>query len=623
MNTGGIKNISYLNKDFPALRAYLINLVKTYYSNTISDFSPADPALMFIDISSVVGDILNFYLDTNVKENLLLLAEEDKNIIQMSQALGYKPRASFPAISLLDIYQTIPAIGVGPSVRPDYNYSLKIAAGAQFGSNTGVTFRDVDGIDFSYSSSFDNTSAVIYQVDTNGAPTYYLLKKTIQVESGTQKTVSFSFTNPVQYSKILLSDTNIISIDKVVDSDGNQWYEVPYLAQDTIFVDVPNIPENTQTLTQYADQTPYLLEIQRVPKRFISRYRSDGKTELQFGAGVTNEYDEVIIPNPDNVGMMTSTGMSKLNYSWAVSNFLYSDSYGEAPYNTNLTVTYTVGGGIQSNVLAGSITNITQLSYTMDETNLDQITLDAVKNSLACNNPTAATGGRDAESGDEIRFNALAYFAAQDRATTKTDYILRALSMPAKFGSIAKAYIIQDDQLAATTGLPTSNPLALNLYILSYNANKQLVNTNDAIKSNLATYLDSYRMLTDSINIKDAYVINISVNFTISVLSYFSASEVLLNCTQKLISFFNTDSWQIRQPIIISDVFRTLASVEGVQNVVDISFVNQFDTNAGYFPNVYNIDTATSNGIVYCSSDPSIFEVRFPKNDITGRVISY
>ena len=164
MNTGGIKNISYLNKDFPALRAYLINLVKTYYSNTISDFSPADPALMFIDISSVVGDILNFYLDTNVKENLLLLAEEDKNIIQMSQALGYKPRASFPAISLLDIYQTIPAIGVGPSVRPDYNYSLKIAAGAQFGSNTGVTFRDVDGIDFSYSSSFDNTSAVIYHI---------------------------------------------------------------------------------------------------------------------------------------------------------------------------------------------------------------------------------------------------------------------------------------------------------------------------------------------------------------------------------------------------------------------------------------------------------------------------
>jgi len=260
----------------------------------------------------------------------------------------------------------------------------------------------------------------------------------------------------------------------------------------------------------------------------------------------------------------------------------------------------------------------------MDETNLDATVVAAVKNSLACNNLEAAVGGRGPETTEEIRQNALAYFSAQDRAVNKNDYIIRTLSMPSKFGSIAKAYIVQDDQLSAKDILERyKNPLALNLYILSYDANKRLVNANNAIKENLKFYLDKYRMITDTINIKNAFIINIGINFEISVLSYFSAKEVLLECINRLKLFFNIDRWQINQPIIISDIQRAINEVKGVQNIIDLKIVNKFDINAGYSGNIYGIESATRNGIIYPSLDPSIFEIRFPNTDIYGKVKTY
>jgi len=619
-----IKNVSYLNKDFGDFRQNLLTLARTYFKDVLTSFDPSDPALMYIDMASYIGDVLSFYQDNNLKESLLLVADERKNIVLSAQALGYKPRPSIPSTTNLIVYQLIPSIGDGNASHPDYSYALKINSGMQVSSTNGTVFRTKDNLDFAFSSSFSPTTETIYTMDDNGVPTYYLLEKSIQIESGVQKTSTISFSAPVKYSKVLLNDTNIISVDSIIDSDNNIWYEVPYLAQDSIFIDVPNTEAYDQTLYQYADQTPYLLKIQRVPKRFITRYRPDNKLELQFGAGVTNDYDEEILPNPDNVGLMTPTGNSKLNFSWAVSNFLYSDAYGQAPGNTTLTIKYTVGGGITSNVLAGSIQTISEVAFSMDETNLDPTILSSVKNSLACNNIEPAGGGRGPEASEEIRQNALAYFSAQDRAVSKNDYIIRTLSMPAKFGSIAKAYIVQDDQLSAKDILERyKNPLALNLYILSYDANKRLVNANNAIKENLKFYLDKYRMITDAINIKNAFIINIGVNFEISVLSYFSAKEVLLECINKLKSFFDIDKWQINQPIIISDIQRALNEIKGVQNIIDVSIVNKFEVASGYSGNIYSIQAATKNGILYPSLDPSVWEIRYPNTDIAGKVRTY
>jgi hypothetical protein len=197
--------------------------------------------------------------------------------------------------------------------------------------------------------------------------------------------------------------------------------------------------------------------------------------------------------------------------------------------------------------------------------------------------------------------------------------------MPAKFGSVAKAYIVPDDQIAQDDleRKRILNPLALNMYVLGFNENKQLVNLNTAIKENLKSYVDYYRILTDAVNIKDAFIINFGLNFEISVLSNYNSSEVLLRCIDALKSYFDVDKWQINQPIVKSEVMNVIANVKGVQNVIGLSFTNLYDTDFGYSGNTYDLKLATKNGVIYPSLDPSIFEIRFPNQDIRGRVVNY
>ena len=618
-------DVRYLNKDFTDFRKNLINLAKTYYKDTINDFSSADPAMMFVDMASYVGDVLSYYMDVTLKEMMLIHASEKKNVLALAQSLGYKPMPNVPAIVTLTVYQQVPAIGTGTNVAPDLNYALNIKSGMEVMSSNGVKFRTTQRVNFAQSSSVDPLGVTIYSVDDSGVPTYYLLQKYVSARAGTQKSTTFTFDDPIRYNKVNIAESNVISIDLVTDSDDNIWYEVPYLAQDTIFDEIPNTSTYTTDLYQYYNTAPYLLKIKRVPKRFITRYKSDGTMDIQFGAGVTNDYDEEIIPNPDNVGLSIPTGVSKLNYSWDIANFLYSDAYGQVPQNTTLTVKYSIGGGITSNAPVNSIRKIIDVPYdNFISDGLNGNMVSYVKDSLAVNNIEAASGGRDMESVEEIRNNALAYFAAQGRTVTKDDYILRTYTMDPKFGAIAKAYIVQDEQLnLLDLSQRIKNPFALNLYILSYDDNKRLVNASQTIKKNLSTYLDRYRMITDSINIKNAFVINIGVQFEITVLPDYQSNEVLLYCINELKTYFNIDNWQISQPIVIADIIRTIANVKGVQSLLNLRVYNLFDEDLGYVPNVYDIDSSTNDGIILPSMDPSIFEVRYPEKDIKGAVRSY
>jgi len=616
------KDIKYLNKDFSSFRENLVNFAKTYFSDTINSFDESDPAMMFIELSSYVGDVLSYYLDSNLKESLLLQASERKNVVELSQALGYKPRPSIPSKTKLDIFQIIPATGHGANVKPNYTYALHIKENMRV-RGQGTDFICDEKVNFAFSSSYEPTTVSIYEVDSDGVPVYYLLKKQKAISAGSQRTMEVTINDPEKYKKILINEPNVISIDKVMDADGNEWNEVPYLAQDTIFISEVNNNPTNQNLIQYANEIPYLLRTKKVPRRFITRYRADDTLELQFGAGTANDYDEEIVPNPDNVGLMTPTGVSKLNYSWDIANFMFTDAYGQAPSNTTLTITYSIGGGISSNVQGGVINNFTSLAYD-DTSGLDTGIVSIVKNSLACNNPNPATGGRNQESIEDIRQNALANFAAQGRTVTRDDYILRALSMPPTFGAMAKAYIIQDEQLNIyDQRKKIRNPLTLNLYVLSYNADKQLVTANQALKENLSIYLDKYRMLTDSINIKNAYIINIGIKFVITVLPDYNSKEVLLTCINSLKEKFDIDNIQINQPIVQTDIIKNIANVDGVQSVIDVSVINLFNSDSGYVNNVYDIATATKDNIIYPSLDPSIFEIRFPDRDIVGKVVSY
>jgi hypothetical protein len=622
------KDITYIGKDFSQFKQNLIEFTKQYFPNTYTDFNDASPGMLFIEMAAYVGDVLSYYADSNLKESLLEQASERSNIFDMAKALGYSPKNVVPAVVDLDVYQLVPAIGVGTAVRPDFSYALTIKPNMRARQTNGgsAIFRTLDFVNFEYSSSSNPTEITVYETDAaSNAPTYYLLKKTVRATSADIKTNTFAFGSPIAYDKVVLPDTNVIEIVSVTETDGDNWYEVPFLAQDTIFETVPNLTENDPDLAQYRSSAPSLLKLRKTSKRFITRMRSDNRLEIQFGAGISDNNDEEIIPNPDNVGNGLAGFRRNLDVDIDPSNFLYTRTYGQAPSNTTLTVTYSTGNGVADNVPANVLTDINFIEYVDDvNSGINAGMLNFVKSTVSVNNPNPASGGKSSDTLQEIKNNALANFATQNRLVTREDYIIRAYSMPAKFGSVAKAYIVPDDQLSQQdyeiSRIP--NPFAMNMYVLGFNSSKQLTTLNQAVKENLKTYLDYYRILTDAVNIKDAFIINFGIDFEISVLSNYNSNEVLLKCIDALKTYFDTDKWQINQGIVKSDVVTTIANVKGVQTVISVTFTNLYKTTDGYSGNQYNLDRATKTGVIYPSLDPSIFEIKFPDRDIRGRVVN-
>ena len=593
---------------------------------------------MFIEMASYVGDVLSFYTDTQLRESLLINAEEKANLFNLAATYGYKPKNIVPSAVTLDVFQLVPSKGSAGTVKPDYDYGLKVARNMSVGSDEfqDVNFRTIGDIDFQFSSSFNPTEVSVYSInESTNEPIYYLLKKQVKATSGTVKTQTFTFESAKIYDKIRITDSNIIKIKSITDEDGDIWTEVPFLAQDTVFEQIENNQDNTLDYSQHAGETPYLLQLNRVPKRFITKFEDESNLTIQFGAGISSNADEEIIPNPDNVGSALYTANASLDQGIDPSNFLYTKTYGVAPSNTTLTVEYLVGNGIKDNVPAKDLINITGRIFENDNTiNLNQNTLRFVENSLAVTNPTPAVGGRSKETDDEIRNNAMAYFAAQNRTVSREDYIMRCYALPPQFGSVAKAYILQDYQIenkkvdgsVVSTEIP--NPLALNLYTLGYDNNKKLTQLNNATKTNLKTYISYYRMLTDAVNIKDAFIVNIAIQFDIIVLPSANSNETLLRCIAALKDYFNIDNWSINQPITLSQIYVLLDGIQGVQTVPrpdaqgvgGLQITNKY--NGNYSPNKYSINTATKMGVIFPPKDSSIFEVKFPNLDIKGKVVT-
>jgi hypothetical protein len=609
------KNVSYLNKDFGAFKAALQQYAKTYFPLTYNDFSEATPGNMFIEMSSYVGDVMSFYLDTQTQENFLLYAKEKENLYALSYVMGYRPKASYASTTTIDVYQLMPSTSSdgGVTFSPNYNvYGLIIPANTTVTSAaTGIKFLTTQQIDFT-----DTGSTEISFVDSN----FFLLKKSTEVISAELKQTTISFPGNQKFATSNITDTNILQILRITGSDGNTWYEVPYLAQASIFQKIANPSYST-------DQVPYLLELQKVPRRFTSRILSDNTLQLEFGAGLSsNKTDSQILPTPDNIQLGLVPGISLLTNNYNDASVFFTQEYGLAPIGS-YNVKYLVGGGIASNVSANDLTTIDTSGFYFKNGNPGGEIAATVLASVVSTNPNPSSGGRNGDTIDEIRQNALYSYSSQLRAVTKDDYIIRALSMPSNYGTLAKAYISQDftrDDLQQTVAnTQPGNPLTLDLYILSYNSNKQLTTATSTLKQNLVTYLNEYRMVTDAINIRDAYYINIGINFDIMILSGYSNKDVLTNCISTIQDHFNIDKWQINQPIILSAIISKLLQVKGVQSVIKIEVVNKQDaTNIIYSQYGYDIAGATRNGNIYPSMDPAIFEVRYPNTDIQGRVVT-
>tara|TARA_R110000744_G_scaffold379108_2_gene496408 strand:- start:4 stop:1881 length:1878 start_codon:yes stop_codon:yes gene_type:complete len=620
------KNVQYLNKDFDSLKQKLIEFAEIYYPSTYNDFSEESAGMMLIEMASYVGDVLSFYTDNQVQENYIQFAKQRDNLLTLAYSMGYAPQVTNASTVDIEIFQTIPATTARGTVQPDWNYAMIIEEGVQLQSsnNTSIFFYVEDKIDFTISGSADPTDISVYSTNANNQPSFYLLKKSAKAVSGNLQTTTFAFTTPQKFATNTITDTNIIDIIKVTDSDGNRWYEVPYLAQETIFNPTANIASNDPNLYQYNDTTPYLLKIDKVPRRFISRFKSNNTLEIQFGPGVSSNPDEEIIPNSDNIGLGLPYGVDKLTTAYDPANFLYTKTYGLAPSNVTLTVEYLTGGGASSNVPAQSLTILTSGNTTFFGNNLDSTLQSTVQQSLAFNNLKPATGGGNGDTNEDIRLNSLAQYPTQLRTVTKDDYMIRALSLPSKYGVVYKTYITQESDILNnnTTSFSDYNDNTLALYILSKNNNGLLTLADPALKQNLKTYLAEYRMVTDAVAIKDAFIINLGVEFDVIMLPNFNNRIILNNCINALKIFFNTDKWQINQPILINSVRNVLDTVEGVQTIKNLTITNKSGSSSGYSEYAYDINGAIIDNVLYPSLDPSIFEVRFPDIDIQGRVVT-
>ena len=469
-----------------------------------------------------------------------------------------------------------------------------------------------DSVDFAISSSTDPTDVEVLDFDEDGNPSLFGLKKQVKAFSGQIKSGSVSFGTYKKYQTFEITDDQIVGIIDIVDHDDLQkkWVEVPFLGQDTVFVETVNSSPNI-------DGAPYILNLEKVSRRFVTRFNADGHLLVQFGSGMYAEDEDQrdFLPNPITLEPNTQELVDRYDVAYDPSNFLFSNSYGLAPVNCTLDYRYIVGGGIESNVAAHTLTKPKKLYLSNPRTG-EEVN-EAV---FIIDNEKPATGGKAGDTMDEIRQNALRSFAEQKRVVTLKDYSVRALSMPSKFGSISKVYATNEPLADVSLSALQRNPLAITLYILSQDVNGNLTYASKTVRDNLKNYLSEYMMVTDAIDFKDAYIVNIGVQYGVVLRPGYVARDVLLKCNSVIQEYLKTENRSINEPINLSELYTLIDQVQGVQTVKTVEIVNL--QGGKYSKYAYDVKAATKDNIVYPSYDPCIFEVRYPETDIVGRVVS-
>jgi len=447
----GETNTNYAAKDFRSLKSSLIEYAKGYFPTTYKDFNETSPGMMLIEMAAYVGDILNFYIDQQYREMLLPLAEERRNIINIANMLGYRVKPIIPAHAILTVKQTISDGGEGDS--PAYSEAVIIDSGMQISSATDsdIIFETLDVVDFTISGSGSGDAAADGQgfpsgQDLNGITNEWTLTRKVKAISGQTKTRSFSVGTPTKFLELKLIDTNVVDIVGVSDSNGNKWHQVDYLAQDRVPIELHYTQDGNRTnayTTLAGDEivslpVPYSLEFVKTSKKFIVQVNDDNTTSLIFGNGIlrSGQTLESAFLQSEQVGI-TIPGITE-DLTDSIDPLL-GDEYstlGETPMHTTLIVTYRIGGGVFANVVSGDLTTIESLTTAAGSaTDTSNITVT---------NTHPASGGSDLETIEEIRHRAQAFFTTQNRCVTKQDYEARIMNMPAKFGNVAKVYVVKN-----------------------------------------------------------------------------------------------------------------------------------------------------------------------------------
>jgi len=596
------KSIKYLNKDFDSLKRDLIEYTKAHHSGVFQSFNEASPGMALLELNAYVGDVLSYYMDQAFNELKQETARQEKNVVSFAKSLGYKPKGNRAARGtahfILEVPATTNTIG---EVVPDDIYSPIVKKGARLSGPNSSIFETLDNVSFSSSFERDVTGS---QFDsTTGLPTHFALRKSVPIVAGETTTDSVSIGAFEQFKTIELSEKNVLEIISVTDSDGNEWVEVDYLAQNMVFDDDVNTSSDSS-------EVPYILRYISVPRRFIvDRNPTTNKTSIIFGSGDGISFDDELIPNLADLALPLAGRATFTSYPLDPQNFIKTRGLGLSPFNTTLTINYRTGGGLATNVAPGTIKSVSQAVFDFSSTTLNASTKSNVEGSLEVINLDRTDGGGPPETISEIKANSAAYFATQNRTVTAEDYIARTLSIPEKFGKPDKVFVKKSN----------TNSLAIDLHVLSRDSNNHLTTASTNLKNNIKTYLEPHRMLTDGVNILDAKIINLKMNFGIVVGSKFNRSEILAKCLSEIKNYFDTNRQQIGQPIIISDLSADLQSILGVISVYEIKFSNAIGSIDGldYSTTRFDVRANTNNNIIYCPDD-AIFEIKYPNRDLSG-----
>lgn len=590
-----------LARDFDALRRDLMNYSRAYATGSFTDHNESSPGMTIMEFQAYVTDGLYFAIDQAFNESGES-ATEVENVMANAKAKGYKPLGKRGAIGELSWAIEVPATtDQFGNVIPDDAFTPILRKGSQGVATNGTIFETLEDVYFSASLGRKVTGS---QFDsTTGIPTHFAIQRTVDITAG--QTVSETFTvNEFQaFRQLELTNPDVLEIIDVIDSDGEEWFEVDYLAQDWVFVAQTNVNSDS-------NEVPYVLKLQSAPRRFIvDRDITTGVSKLIFGSGDGLSYDDELVPNIASYALPLAGRRTYGSYSIDPQNFLKTRSLGLSPHGTTLTVRYRVGGGPETNVAARSIRQVASADLEFASSGLNTQRRGAVESSVGCINFTSTSGGGPAETIREIKANSAAFFAAQNRAVTREDIVARTLSLPSKFGSIAKAFV-----KPSTTGRS-----AYDLHILAQDVDGNLTTASPTLKANLATYLQKFKMLTDGVNILDADILDLRLNYAISVEPGRNRSEVLANINTILANHFDITRLAIEAPIVISEIVSIIDSVKGVAAVIEVTFTNVFGTDSGlsYSNDRFDLNSNIHNGLIKCPPG-SIFQIRHTGRDIVG-----
>jgi hypothetical protein len=563
------RQLNYSKRDFASLKTEQINYIKQYYPEVVQSFNDASILSVFLDLNAGIADNLNFQIDRALQETVLDYAQERQSLFNIAKTYGLKLPTKSAAIAVVEFKAQVPAYGD----KEDLRYLPIIKAGTQVsnGNNTYEVLYDIDFNSATNSSGkSDRTKLPIY---INGKISGYTITKTGIVIAGTTKVYTQNFITTKSFYQIVLPENNVLSVNAIIHKPGtsyasvpadtefltsaNKWYEVPSLAEDSVFIEDPNSPRvNGIAKGIY----------QKIDNRYITEFTPNGFCAITFGSQTNSSFD--ILDDFLDAG------------SFDLKSFLRNGSLGLAPIpNTTMFIQYRIGGGVDTNTGVNTITQINKLSVYLNGP--DTAINNTVQSSITVNNITPAVGGADAPSIEEIR-NYIAYnFSAQNRAVTLNDYRALIFSMPSKFGTPAKTSVSQ-------------NQNKIEIGVLSYDSSGNISTTiTSLLMENIAAYLSKYRMINDYVIVKPAEIVDLGFEVSVLVESgqQVTVSPAIITVIR---DEFTNDKKQLGKNHSVGDIIKKITQVSGVLNVNYIKVFNK--TGTGYSSNKTKqtiIDTAT------------------------------